>query len=161
MEEPPALNHEENQLLCRVEGKAPMGQLMRRHWVPALLSEQLVENDGAPVKIRLFGEDLVAFRDMDGRIGVLGEYCPHRKSSLALRRNEECGLRSLYQGWKFEVDGNVVEVCAQRGLGFLLMQALGLHNMDLIMALTLLILLFAVLASMALLACDRALRHGS
>ena len=66
------LTHEENELLCRVEGDAPMGQLMRRHWVPALLSEQLVESDGAPVRVRLFGEDLVAFRDTDGRIGVLG-----------------------------------------------------------------------------------------
>ena len=107
------LTHEENDLLCRVEGEAPMGQLMRRHWVPAVLSEQLVEPDGPPVRVRLFGEDLVAFRDTDGRLGVLGEYCAHRKASLALGRNEECGLRCLYHGWKFDVDGNVVEMVSE------------------------------------------------
>ena len=103
------LTHEENEVLCRVEGDAPMGRLMRRHWVPALLSEQLVENDGAPVRVRLFGEDLVAFRDTQGKIGVLGELCLHRRASLFFGRNEECGLRCLYHGWKFDVDGNVVE----------------------------------------------------
>ena len=104
------LTTEENDLLCRVEGDAPMGRLMRRHWIPAALSEQLGEADGAPVRLRLLGEDLVAFRDTQGRLGVLGESCPHRKASLALGRNEECGLRCLYHGWKFDVDGNVVEM---------------------------------------------------
>jgi len=104
------LTHEENQLLCRVEGDAPMGQMMRQHWVPALLSEQLVERDGDPVKIRLFGEDLVAFRNTEGRIGVMDEKCPHRKASLAFARNEECGLRCLYHGWKIDVDGNVTDM---------------------------------------------------
>jgi len=104
------LTTEENDLLCRVEGDAPMGRLMRRHWIPAALSEQLGEADGAPVKLRLLGEDLVAFRDTQGRLGMLGESCPHRKASLALGRNEECGLRCLYHGWKFDVDGNVVEM---------------------------------------------------
>src|SRR5262249_18802231 len=104
------LTQEENVLLTRVEGNAPMGQLMRRHWVPAALSEQLGEPDGAPIRLRLFGEDLVAFRDSDGRLGVLGEACPHRKASLVFGRNEECGLRCLYHGWKFDVDGNVVEM---------------------------------------------------
>jgi len=107
------LTHEENEILTRVEGEAPMGQLMRRHWTPALLSEQLVESDGAPVRVRLFGEDLVAFRDTDGRIGVLGEFCPHRKASLFFGRNEECGLRCLYHGWKFDVDGNVLEMVSE------------------------------------------------
>jgi phthalate 4,5-dioxygenase len=104
------LTAEENELLCRVEGDAPMGRLMRRHWIPATLSEQLNEKDGTPVKLRLFGEDLVAFRDSDGRVGVLGEYCPHRKASLVFGRNEECGLRCLYHGWKFDVDGNVLDM---------------------------------------------------
>ena len=104
------LTAEENMRLCRVAGDAPMGQLMRRHWVPAVLSEQLAEPDGAPIRLRLFGEDLVAFRDTDGRLGVLGEFCTHRKASLAFGRNEECGLRCLYHGWKFDVDGNVVEM---------------------------------------------------
>ena len=104
------LTRDENMKLCRIEGDAPMGQLMRRHWVPALLPEQLTENDGTPVRLRLFGEDLVAFRDTNGRVGVLGEFCAHRKASLAFGRNEECGLRCLYHGWKFDVDGNVVDM---------------------------------------------------
>jgi phthalate 4,5-dioxygenase oxygenase subunit len=99
----------ENELLCRVEGEAPMGRLMRRHWVPALLSEQL-SPDGAPVRVQLFGEKLVAFRDSNGKTGLLGESCPHRKASLAFGRNEECGLRCLYHGWKFDTDGNVIDM---------------------------------------------------
>ncbi|MEO8716325.1 MAG: Rieske 2Fe-2S domain-containing protein [Acetobacteraceae bacterium] len=104
------LTTEENMRLCRVEGDAPMGGMMRRHWVPAALSEQLAERDGAPIRLRLFGEDLVAFRDSDGRLGVLSEFCAHRKASLAFGRNEESGLRCLYHGWKFDVEGNVVEM---------------------------------------------------
>ncbi|MEO8752873.1 MAG: Rieske 2Fe-2S domain-containing protein, partial [Casimicrobiaceae bacterium] len=104
------LTHEENELLCRVEGKAPMGQLMRRHWLPACMIEEVAAVDGAPVRVKMLGEDLVAFRDTDGRVGVIGEYCPHRRASLVLGRNEECGLRCLYHGWKMDVDGNVVEM---------------------------------------------------
>jgi phthalate 4,5-dioxygenase len=104
------LTAEENDLLCRVEGGAPMGQLMRRHWIPACLSEEVTEPDGAPVRSRLLGEDLVVFRDTDGRLGVLDEYCPHRRVSLAFGRNEECGLRCLYHGWKMDVEGNVLEM---------------------------------------------------
>ncbi len=109
------LTAEENDLLCRVEGDAPMGQLMRRHWVPACLSEEVAERDGAPLRVRLLGEDLVVFRDSEGRIGVLDEYCPHRRVSLALGRNEECGLRCLYHGWKFDVSGNVLEMTSEPG----------------------------------------------
>ncbi len=104
------LTAQENDRLCRVEGEAPMGQMMRRHWIPALLSEQLAERDGAPVRVKLLGEELVAFRDTHGRLGLLGEFCTHRKASLVFGRNEECGLRCLYHGWKFDVDGNVVEM---------------------------------------------------
>jgi phthalate 4,5-dioxygenase oxygenase subunit len=104
------LTAEENERLCRVEGNAPMGRLMRRHWIPAALSEQLAEPDGRPVRLTLLGEKLVAFRDSDGRLGVLGEFCPHRKASLAFGRNENCGLRCLYHGWKFDVDGNVTDM---------------------------------------------------
>jgi phthalate 4,5-dioxygenase oxygenase subunit len=104
---------EENNLLCGVEGDAPMGQIMRRHWIAACLSEEVAEPDGAPVKVRLLGEDLVVFRDSAGRIGVLDEYCSHRRASLVFARNEECGLRCLYHGWKFDVDGNVVEMTSE------------------------------------------------
>ena len=103
------LTPEENELLCRVEGDAPMGQLMRRHWAPLCMAEEVQEADGTPVRARLFGEDLVVFRNSDGRLGVLDEHCPHRRASLALGRNEECGLRCLYHGWKFDVEGNVLE----------------------------------------------------
>src|SRR5262245_61530293 len=107
------MRSEENDLLCRVEGDAPMGQLMRRHWLPACMSEEVAEIDGAPVRSRLLGEDLVVFRDTKGRVGVLGEYCPHRGASLALGRNEECGLRCLYHGWKVDVEGNVLEMFSE------------------------------------------------
>jgi phthalate 4,5-dioxygenase len=103
------LSREDNELLCRVEGDAPMGRLMRAHWIPACLSEEVLERDGPPVRVRLLGEDLVAFRDSAGRLGVLDEHCPHRRASLALGRNEACGLRCLYHGWKVDVDGNVVD----------------------------------------------------
>jgi phthalate 4,5-dioxygenase oxygenase subunit len=107
------LTAEENELLCRVEGDAPMGQIMRRHWIPACMSEEVAETDGAPLRIRLLGEDLVVFRDTEGRLGVLDEHCPHRRASLALGRNEECGLRCLYHGWKVDVEGNVLEMFSE------------------------------------------------
>jgi phthalate 4,5-dioxygenase len=107
------LTAEENELLCRVEGKAPMGQLMRRHWTPVCLIEEVAEPDGKPVKARLFGEDLVVFRDTEGRVGVMDEYCPHRRASLVFGRNENCGLRCLYHGWKMDVKGNVLEMVSE------------------------------------------------
>ena len=104
------LTKEQNELLCRVEGGAPMGQLARRHWLPVCMAEEVPESDGKPVRARLLGEDLVVFRDSDGRLGVLGEHCLHRRASLAFGRNEDCGLRCLYHGWKFDVEGNVVDM---------------------------------------------------
>src|SRR3977135_1239371 len=103
------LTAEENDLLCRIEGDAQRGQLMRGHWIPACLSEEVAERDGAPVRVRLLGEELVAFRDTAGRLGVLDEHCPHRRASLVLGRNEECGLRCLYHGWEIDVAENIVE----------------------------------------------------
>jgi phthalate 4,5-dioxygenase len=104
---------EQNELLCRVEGSAAMGQLMRQHWLPVCLAEEVAERDGAPVRARLLGEDLVVFRDTKARLGVLGEFCPHRGASLAFGRNEECGLRCLYHGWKFDVDGNALDMSSE------------------------------------------------
>ncbi len=104
---------EENELLCRVVGEAPMGQLMRRHWTPVCLIEEVSEPDGAPVKARVYGEDLVVFRDTDGSVGVLDEKCPHRRVSLVYGRNEEGGLRCLYHGWKMDVTGNVLEMVSE------------------------------------------------
>jgi phthalate 4,5-dioxygenase oxygenase subunit len=107
------LTAEDNNLMCRVEGAAPMGQIMRRHWLPAVLSEEIAEPDGDPVRVRLLGEDLIAFRDSDGRPGLIGEFCPHRNASLFYGRNEECGLRCLYHGWKVDVEGNVLEMSSE------------------------------------------------
>ena len=107
------LSNEENDLLCRVEGDAPMGQMMRRHWTPVCLIEEVGEPDGTPVKARMFGQDLVVFRDTDGRVGVLDEACPHRRVSLVLGRNENNGLRCLYHGWKMDVAGNVLEMASE------------------------------------------------
>lgn len=102
------LSRAENELLTRVEGEAPMGQMLRRYWVPALPSEDLVA-DGAPHRVRLFGERLVAFRDSNGRVGVMDENCPHRGASLALAVNADCGLRCLYHGWKMDVAGRILD----------------------------------------------------
>ncbi|ODT86745.1 Rieske 2Fe-2S domain-containing protein [Phenylobacterium sp. SCN 70-31] len=102
----------DNDLLCRVEGEAPMGRIMRQHWLPACMSEE-VEADGAPVKSRLLGVDLVVFRDTRGRVGVLDEKCPHRGASLVFGRNEDCGLRCLYHGWKFATDGEIVDMSSE------------------------------------------------
>ncbi|MFN2644954.1 MAG: Rieske 2Fe-2S domain-containing protein [Burkholderiales bacterium] len=107
------LTREQNELLCLVEGDAPMGGIMRRHWLPVCLSEEVAEADGSPVKSRLVGEDLVVFRDSKGKLGVLAEHCPHRGASLVFGRNEECGLRCLYHGWKFDVEGNILEMSAE------------------------------------------------
>lgn len=104
---------EENDLLCRVEASTPMGQIMRRHWIVACLSEEVAEPDGAPVKVRLLGENFVVFRDSKGRLGVLDELCAHRRASLVFARNEDCGLRCLYHGWKFDVNGNVVDLASE------------------------------------------------
>jgi phthalate 4,5-dioxygenase len=107
------LTREQNELLCRVEGDAPMGGIMRRHWLPVCLAEEIAEPDGAPVKARLVGEDLVVFRDSQRRLGVLDERCPHRNASLAFGRNEEGGLRCLYHGWKFDVEGKLLEMASE------------------------------------------------
>jgi len=99
----------ENELLCRIGPSAPMGAVMRRYWLPAIMSAEL-EAGGAPRRVRLLGEDLVAFRDPEGRVGLLEEFCPHRGASLAIARNESCGLRCLYHGWKIGVDGRILEM---------------------------------------------------
>ncbi|MEK7943517.1 Rieske 2Fe-2S domain-containing protein [Pigmentiphaga sp. YJ18] len=107
------LSHEKNERLCRVEGAAPMGALMRRHWLPLCLVEEVAEPDGAPVHARLLGLDLVVFRDTQGRIGALDEKCPHRRVSLVYGRNEEGGLRCLYHGWKMDVTGQVLDMASE------------------------------------------------
>ena len=104
---------QQNDLLCRVEGDAPMGKVMRRHWMPVCMSEEVAERDGPPRRARLLGENMVVFRDTEGRVGVLDEQCPHRRASLVFGRNEECGLRCLYHGWKFDVTGQAVDMSSE------------------------------------------------
>jgi len=104
------LSREENRILTQVGPGTPMGEVMRRYWMPALLSRDIPEPDCPPVRVKLLGEELVAFRDSQGRIGLLEEYCPHRLASLFLGRNEENGLRCVYHGWKFDVAGACVDM---------------------------------------------------
>jgi len=104
------LSREENELITRVGQGTAMGNTMRRYWIPALLAHEIAEPDRPPVRVRLLGEDLVAFRDTQGRIGLLDEYCPHRRASLFFGRNEECGLRCVYHGWKYACDGQCLDM---------------------------------------------------
>lgn len=104
------LTKEDNELMCRVGPGTPMGDLLRQYWLPFLPSRDLPEPDYRPLKVRLLGEDLIAFRDTDGRVGLLEESCPHRGANLYWARNEECGLRCVYHGWKFDVAGNCVDM---------------------------------------------------
>jgi phenylpropionate dioxygenase-like ring-hydroxylating dioxygenase large terminal subunit len=87
-----------------------MGELFRRFWLPALLAEELPGPDCEPVRLRLLGEDLIAFKDSDGKVGILDAYCPHRSAPMFFARNEDCGLRCVYHGWKFDVDGNCLDM---------------------------------------------------
>ena len=103
------LSPEDNELVTRIGPETPMGEVMRRYWIPALLTRELPEPDCPPVRVQLLGEKLVGFRDSAGRIGLVDEFCPHRRASLWFGRNEESGLRCVYHGWKFDVDGKCVE----------------------------------------------------
>jgi phenylpropionate dioxygenase-like ring-hydroxylating dioxygenase large terminal subunit len=87
-----------------------MGEVMRRYWMPILLDWELPNPDCDPVRVRILGEDLVAFRNTEGKIGLLNAACPHRRVSLYFGRNEQDGLRCVYHGWKFDVDGNCVDM---------------------------------------------------
>jgi phthalate 4,5-dioxygenase len=103
------LTNEDNARLTRVGPGTPMGEMLRELWTPALRSASL-DADGAPRRVRLLGENFVAFRASDGRVGFLAEQCPHRCASLALARNEGNGLRCIFHGWKIDVGGKVVDV---------------------------------------------------
>jgi phenylpropionate dioxygenase-like ring-hydroxylating dioxygenase large terminal subunit len=103
------LSQAENERVTRVGAGTPMGETLRRYWMPALLAWELPEPDCPPVRVRLLGEDLVAFRATDGTVGLLEEFCPHRRASLWLARNEENGLRCVYHGWKFDATGQCVD----------------------------------------------------
>src|ERR1700704_4386456 len=97
-------------MLTQAASGTPMGQLVRPYWIPALLSEELPGPDGPPVRVQLLSERLVAFRDTQGRVGLLDEFCAHRRASLWFGRNEENGLRCPYHGWKYDASGQCVDV---------------------------------------------------
>jgi phthalate 4,5-dioxygenase len=104
------MQDQQSELLTRVGPGTAMGALLRRFWIPALLEEEVATPDCPPLRLRLLGEDLVAFRDTEGRVGILEANCPHRRAGLFFGRNEECGLRCVYHGWKFDVNGRCVDM---------------------------------------------------
>src|SRR5688572_17786854 len=104
------LRREDNELVTRVGPGTPMGALMREYWIPVLFSTELAEPDCPPLRVRLLSEDLIAFRDSDGQIGMVAQNCPHRGASLFFGRNEEAGLRCVYHGWKFNAHGACVDM---------------------------------------------------
>jgi phenylpropionate dioxygenase-like ring-hydroxylating dioxygenase large terminal subunit len=108
------LSQEDNEILCHVGPGTPMGNLMREFWIPVLTSDELAEPDGPPLRVRLLGEDLIAFRSTSGDVGMLATACPHRGASMFFGRNEEDGLRCVYHGWKFDVTGACVDMPSER-----------------------------------------------
>ncbi|HUZ78666.1 MAG TPA: Rieske 2Fe-2S domain-containing protein [Chloroflexota bacterium] len=104
------LSQEDNEYLCHIGPGTPMGAFMREYWVPAVRSDELPAPDCAPLRVRLLGEDLIAFRVTSGKVGLVQNSCPHRGASLFFGRNEEQGLRCVYHGWKFDLSGQCVDM---------------------------------------------------
>src|SRR6266850_6133046 len=104
------LSREDNELLCRVGPGTPMGNLMRQYWIPAARSDELPAPNAPPLRVRLLGESLIAFRVTSGKVGLVANSCPHRGASLFYGRNEAEGLRCVYHGWKFDVTGACVDM---------------------------------------------------
>lgn len=104
------ISEKDNRLLTEVQLGAPMNALIRQYWIPALLTRDAPEAGGLPLRVRLLGEDLLFFRSREGELGLVGAYCPHRGASLYFARNEDCGLRCVYHGWKFNAKGDCVDL---------------------------------------------------
>ena len=104
------LSAEDNHLITRTGPGTAMGDYFRRFWQPVALSRELPEPDGAPIRIKVLGEELLAFRNSEGRVGVIEPKCAHRGADLFFGRNEDCGIRCIYHGWKYDVDGKCVEM---------------------------------------------------
>jgi phenylpropionate dioxygenase-like ring-hydroxylating dioxygenase large terminal subunit len=109
------LSKQKNDVLTMVGPGTPMGKLLRAYWLPLLYTHELAEPDGPPLRIRLLGESLVAFRDTAGRVGLLDHQCPHRLASLFYGRNEDNGLRCVYHGWQFDVEGRCIDIPNEPG----------------------------------------------
>ena len=104
------LSKADNELLIRTGPGTPMGDLYRRFWAPVMLAEELGGPDSAPVRVNVLGENLVAFRNSSGKLGLIDAYCPHRRANLYWGRNEQDGLRCVYHGWKFDVNGQCTDL---------------------------------------------------
>jgi phthalate 4,5-dioxygenase len=104
------LTKDDNELLCSTNAGTPMGELFRRFWLPALIPSELPTPDSDPIRFRILGEDLIAFRDSNGQVGFLAQHCPHRGASLFFGRNEQAGLRCVYHGWKFDTSGQCIDM---------------------------------------------------
>ena len=104
------LSAEDNDLLTKTGSQTPMGKYFRQFWQPVALSRQLSEKDGAPVRVQIMGEDLIVFRNSHGELGLVDAKCPHRGANLFFGRNEECGIRCVFHGWKFDIDGLPMEL---------------------------------------------------
>ncbi|MFM9969664.1 MAG: Rieske 2Fe-2S domain-containing protein [Burkholderiales bacterium] len=104
------LTREENDSLTQTGPGTPMGILMRRYWIPVVFSDQIAAPDSPPVRVKVLSERLVAFRNSEGKVGLVDERCPHRNASMFFGRNEEHGLRCVYHGWKFDLEGNCVDM---------------------------------------------------
>src|SRR5438046_3420901 len=109
-QEPSMLRQEHNDLVTQTGPGTPLGRLFRSYWTPVLLEEELPADDCAPVRVQVLSEKLLAFRDSEGRYGLIDEFCPHRGVSLWFGRNEASGLRCPYHGWKFDVAGQCVDI---------------------------------------------------
>jgi phenylpropionate dioxygenase-like ring-hydroxylating dioxygenase large terminal subunit len=107
------LSKEDNELITNTDRGTPMGELFRRFWLPVALAEELPGPDCVPVRVKVMGEELIAFRDSKGGPGLLDAYCPHRGAPMFFGRNEEEGLRCVYHGWKFDVEGRA-STCPMR-----------------------------------------------
>ena len=104
------LSQADNELITDTNAGTPMGDLFRRFWLPVALAEELPAADCPPVRVTALGQKMIAFRDSDGKLGLLDLYCAHRGASLYFGRNEEAGLRCVYHGWKFDVEGNCLDM---------------------------------------------------
>lgn len=104
------LSAADNDLLTQVDPGTPMGEFMREFWIPAIRADELPKPDGAPLRIRLLCENLIAYRSTSGEVGVIQSVCPHRGASLFFGRNEDYGIRCIYHGWKFDLAGNCVDM---------------------------------------------------
>jgi phthalate 4,5-dioxygenase oxygenase subunit len=104
------LSQEDNELVTNTDPGTPMGELFRRFWLPVALSEELPGPDCVPVKLKIMNEDLIAYRDSEGNVGLMDAFCPHRGAPMFFARNEECGLRCVYHGWKFDKNGDCTDV---------------------------------------------------